>query len=121
MYPPRGVREPRDPRRTDFVSMGFAAVISAVSFLLPSTVGGDEAVVPGSNQWQVILAFALLAAGLLSIMRGMRLRNARPPAFVRRVVDAAAVVLWNAGGPERLLPLVILLLYPFLEAWFDFI
>lgn len=117
MYPPRGFREPRDPQRTDFVGTGLAAVISAVSFLLLSTVGGDEAV----DQWQVILAFALLAAGILSIVHGMRLRDARPPAFVRRVVDAAAVVLWNAGGPERLLPLVILLLCPFLEAWFDFI
>lgn len=101
-----------------FARAGLAVVFSAASFLLHSTAGGET--VPAGSEWQLVLAFALLAAGLLWVMHGMRqLRGARPPALVVRV--AHAVVPWNAGGPERLLPLVLLLLWPLLEAWFDFI
>ncbi|TKW06607.1 hypothetical protein SEVIR_7G250800v4 [Setaria viridis] len=114
-----------------FIVTGFAAVFTAVSYLLTVIVGtgmgdndagGSGAVVvftPGT-QWQLILAFAVMSAGLLLIMNGMRFRDARPPIFVRRVVDAAAAVLWNGGGPERLLPVLIILVCSVLEAWFDF-
>ena len=70
--------------------------------------------------WQVILAFGLMSAGLLLVMHGMRARGARAPVLVRRAADAAGAALLHAGGPERLLPLMILLVLPFLEAWFDF-
>jgi hypothetical protein len=114
-----------------FIVTGFAAVFTAVSFLLTVIVGtgmgdndagGSGAVVvltPGT-QWQAILGFAVMSAGLLLIMNGMRLRDARPPIFVRHVVDAAAAVLWNGGGPERLLPVLIILVFSVLQAWFDF-
>ncbi|OEL23711.1 hypothetical protein BAE44_0015271 [Dichanthelium oligosanthes] len=111
-----------------FVVAGFAAVFTAVSFLLTVIVvgmgdndaGGNGAVLSPGTQWQVILVFAAMSAGLLLIMHWMRLRDPRPPIFVRRAVDAA--VLWNAGGPERLLPVpvLIILMFPVLEAWFDF-
>ncbi|KAL5215246.1 hypothetical protein ABZP36_004398 [Zizania latifolia] len=132
MQPPRRERAPRNAPGADFVGTGFAAVATAVSFLTLSTVGGgDGPAVRGDDQWQVVLAFALLAAGLLCIMHGMNLRDdaaaARAPPFVRRAADAAAAALLNAGGPARLmlmpmpLTLTILLLCPLLEAWFDFI
>ena len=110
-----------------FVITGFAAVFTAVSFLLTVIVGvggndagGSGAALGAVTQWQVILAFAVMSAGLLLIMHGMRARDPRPPIFVRRVVDAAAAVLWNADGPERLLPVLFILMCPVLEAWFDF-
>ncbi|KAG8066294.1 hypothetical protein GUJ93_ZPchr0004g40264 [Zizania palustris] len=136
MQPQRRERAPRNGPGADFVGTGFAAVATAVSFLTLSTVGGgdgdgDGPAVHGDDQWQVVLAFALLAAGLLCVMHGMMLRDgaARAPAFVRRAADAAAAALLNAGGPARLVPmpmplplaLTILLLCPLLEAWFDFI
>uniref|UniRef100_A0A0D9W9J3 Uncharacterized protein n=1 Tax=Leersia perrieri TaxID=77586 RepID=A0A0D9W9J3_9ORYZ len=72
-----------------------------------------------------------MAAGLLLVMLGMTAAAAPAPApawvFVRRAVDVAAAVLWNARGGPGLwalpMPVVIalLLLCPFLEAWFDFI
>ena len=111
-----------------FVVTGFTAVFTAVSFLLTVIVvgvgnndaGGSGAALGAVTQWQVILAFAVMSAGLLLIMHGMRARDPRPPIFVRRVVDAAAAVLWNADGPERLLPVLFILMCPVLEAWFDF-
>ncbi|CAL5069999.1 unnamed protein product [Urochloa decumbens] len=114
-----------------FVVPWFAAVFAAVSFLLAVIVGAGENGAGGSGgaaavfspvtQWQVILGFAVMSAGLLQIMNGMRLRDARHPVFVRRVVDAAAAaVLWNGGGPERLLPVLIVLVCSVLQAWFDF-
>jgi hypothetical protein len=105
----------------DFVGTGFALVLSAVSYLLLllGDGGGQPASTPGM-EWQVILAFGTMAGGLLLIMHGIRARGARPPVLVRRVAGAAGAVLWHAGGPERLLPVVALLLLPFLEAWFDF-
>ncbi|CAN6269296.1 unnamed protein product [Urochloa humidicola] len=112
---------------------GFTAVFAAASFLLAVIVGAGENGAGGSGgaavvfnpvtQWQVILAFAVMSAGLLRIMNGMRLRDARAPVFVGRVVDAAAAaaaVLWNGGGPERLLPVLIVLVGSVLQAWFDF-
>nr|CAB3488289.1 unnamed protein product [Digitaria exilis] len=108
-----------------FIVTGFAAVFTAVSFLLTVIVGagdrGEEVLSPGS-QWQVVLlAFAAMSAGLLLIMHGMRARDhARHPIFAGRVADAAAGVLWNGDGPERLLPVLIVLVCSVLEAWFDF-
>lgn len=105
----------------DFVGTGFALVLSAVSCLL--LLLGDGGGQPASTlgvEWQVILAFGTMAGGLLLVMHGIRARGAQPPVLVRRVAGAAGAVLWHAGGPERLLPVVALLLLPFLEAWFDF-
>ncbi|KAL6652020.1 hypothetical protein ACP70R_010945 [Stipagrostis hirtigluma subsp. patula] len=120
----RNERELR--RRADFVDVGLAAVLAAASFLLVlGTAGGGDAgaggtgVAPGT-EWQAVLAFGLMSAGLLCVMHGMRARDARPPGLVRRAADAAAAALWHAGGPERLLPLLLLILCPFLEEWFDF-
>jgi hypothetical protein len=107
----------------DFIALGFGAVAISVSFLLPVLVGHDDhgagTTVAAGAAWPVILAyFATMAAGLLFIAHGMRVRGARPPPVVRRAVDAAVVVLGNAGGPERLLVVVVLVVCP---AWFDFI
>jgi hypothetical protein len=102
----------------------FGAVAIAVSFLHVALVGRDASAGPtieADAAWQVILAFATMAAGLLFIIHGMRVRGVRPPAVVWQAVDAAVVVLGHAGGPERLLLLVVLVFCPFLEAWFDFI
>jgi hypothetical protein len=114
------------PGRLDFIALGFGAVAIAVSFLLLVLVGHDDdgagTTVATGAAWPVILAyFTTMAAGLLFIAHGMRVRGARPPPVVWRAVDAAVVVLGNAGGPERLLLLVVLVVCPFLEAWFDFI
>ncbi|KAF8651196.1 hypothetical protein HU200_063438 [Digitaria exilis] len=116
-----------------FIVTGFAAVFTAVSFLLTVIVGAGDRVTGGGSDhggtpvgsgtaWQVILAFGLMSTGLLMVMYGMRApRGARPPPLVRRVADAAGAALLHAGGPERLLvPVMILLVLPFLEAWFDF-
>lgn len=108
----------------DFVAIGFVAVATAVSFLLFAIAGHDAAVratIEADTAWQVILAFATMAAGLLFIMHGMRVHDARPPLVLRRAMDAAVAVLGHAGGPERLLLVVIIIVCPFLEAWFDFI
>lgn len=103
----------------DYVGTGFALVLSAVSYLLLVDGGGQPASTPAGMEWQVILAFGTMAGGLLLIMHGIRAHGARPPALVRRIAGAVPV-LWHAGGPERLLPVMALLLLPFLEAWFDF-
>lgn len=124
MHPAHFIDRHRRAADADFVGIGFIAVATAVSFLLFIIVGHDAAAGPtitADTALQVILSFATMAAGLLFIMHGMRVRDARPPAVVRRAVDAAVAVLGNAGGPERLLLLVILVACPFLEAWFDFI
>ncbi|KAK3141494.1 hypothetical protein QOZ80_4BG0334680 [Eleusine coracana subsp. coracana] len=108
----------------DYVAIGFGFVATAVSFLLFVLVGHDAAAgatLAADTAWQVILAYATMAAGLLFIAHGMRVRDARPPAIARRALDAAVVALGHAGGPERLLLVVIILICPFLEAWFDFI
>ncbi|CAO2043738.1 unnamed protein product [Urochloa humidicola] len=119
----------RRGRRAADAGAGFTAVFVAASFLLAVIVGAGENGAGGSGaavafspvtQWQVILAFAVMSAGLLRIMNEMRLRDARGPVFVGRVVDAAAAVLWNGGGPERLLPVLIVLVCSVLQAWFDF-
>lgn len=101
------------------MGLGFALALTAVSYLNAVLLGAGTPV-PAGTEWQVILAFGLMAGGLLLIMHGVRVRGARPPVLVRRVADAAGAVLWHAGGPERLLPVVVLILLPFLEAWFDF-
>ncbi|RLM74857.1 uncharacterized protein C2845_PM15G22240 [Panicum miliaceum] len=104
----------------DFVAMGFTLVLSAVSCLLFALVGSNDTGGEGvrsDTEWEVIPAFGLMSAGLLLIMYGMRARGARPPVLVRRVANAA---LLHPGGPERLLAVMILLMLPFLEAWFDF-
>nr|CAB3488288.1 unnamed protein product [Digitaria exilis] len=115
--------------RPDFVATGLAAVATAMSYLLFVVVvvtggGSDHGGTPvgSGTAWQVILAFGLMSTGLLMVMYGMRApRGARPPPLVRRVADAAGAALLHAGGPERLLvPVMILLVLPFLEAWFDF-
>jgi hypothetical protein len=108
----------------DFVAVGFGAVAIAVSFLLFALVGHDAGAGPtieADAAWQVILAFATMAAGLLFIIHGMRVRGVRPPAVVRQAVEAAVVVLGHVGGPERLVVVVILVVCSVLEAWFDFI
>lgn len=129
MHPGRnGHGRHRGRDAADFAVTGFAAVFTSVSFLLTVIVGvgGNDAggsgpaALSAGAQWQAILAFAAMSAGLLLIMHGMRARDRRPPVFVRRVVDAAAAVLWNADGPERLLPVLFILMCPVLEAWFDF-
>ncbi|KAL6843692.1 hypothetical protein ACP4OV_026263 [Aristida adscensionis] len=124
---PRGHAR-RRPRRgrgaagADFAGIGFAAVFTAVSFLLPVFVGGGGGGGWGTTaEWQVILAFALMSGGVLCIAHGMRRRGARPPGFVGRAVDAVGAVLWHAAAPERRVLLLVLLMSPFLEAWFDFI
>ncbi|CAN6240913.1 unnamed protein product [Urochloa humidicola] len=121
MHPRRNGHARRRGRR----AADAGAVFAAVSFLLTIIVGagdnGAAAVLSPVTQWQVILGFAVMSAGLLRIMNEMRLRDARPPVFVHRVVDAAAAVLWNGGGPERLLPVLIVLIGSVLQAWFDFI
>uniref|UniRef100_A0A0E0KVA1 Uncharacterized protein n=1 Tax=Oryza punctata TaxID=4537 RepID=A0A0E0KVA1_ORYPU len=119
---------PYQPR--DLVGTGFATVLTAVSFLTLNTIGGGDGAgapaVEGAEQLQLVLACAILAAGLLFIMYGMRRRGA-PPAgavlFLRRAVDVAAAVLWNAGGVERPLPtpVMVLLLCPLLAEWLGFV
>ncbi|TVT97668.1 hypothetical protein EJB05_57071, partial [Eragrostis curvula] len=132
MQPDRHINRRRRRRRggaadADFVAIGFAAVATAVSFLVVVFVARDDAAAAATattievdTLWQVILAFATMAAGLLFIAYGMRVRDARPPVVVRRAVDAVGAVLWHAGGPERRLLVLILVICPFLEAWFDF-
>lgn len=110
-------------RRADFVGTGLAAVATAMSYLLLVVGGRND---PGGTpldpftMWQVILALGLMSGGLLLIMYGMRAPGARPPVLVGRAADAAGALLWYAAGPERLLPLMILLVLSYLEAWFDF-
>lgn len=110
-------------RRADFVGTGLAAVATAMSYLLLVVGGRND---PGGTpldpftMWQVILALGLMSGGLLRIMYGMRAPGARPPVLVGRAADAAGALLWYAAGPERLLPLMILLVLSYLEAWFDF-
>jgi hypothetical protein len=107
----------------DFVAIGFTLVLSAVSCLLFVLVGSNDTGgegVQSDMEWEVIPAFGLMSAGLLLIMYGMRARGARPPVLVRRVANAAGAALLHPGGPERLLAVMILLMLPFLEAWFDF-
>jgi len=113
LHPLRGAAD------ADFVGLGFALVLSAVSYLNAVIGGGGGTPLPPGMEWQVILAFGLMAGGLLLIMHGVRARGARPPVAIRRVADAAGAVLWHAGGPERLLGVVVLILLPLLEAWFD--
>ncbi|RCV35430.1 hypothetical protein SETIT_7G239200v2 [Setaria italica] len=111
--------------RADFVATGLANVITAMSYLLfvVVTAGRND---PGGTPvgagtvWQAILAFGLMSAGLLMVTYGMRAPGARPPVLVRRAADAAGAALLHAGGPQRLMPVVILLVLSFLEAWFDF-
>lgn len=107
----------------DFVAIGFTLVLSAVSCLFFVLVGSNDTDgegVKSATEWEAIPAFGLMSAGLLLIMYGMRARGARPPVLVRRVANAAGAALLHPGGPERLLAVMILLLPPFLEAWFDF-
>uniref|UniRef100_A0A0E0H619 Uncharacterized protein n=1 Tax=Oryza nivara TaxID=4536 RepID=A0A0E0H619_ORYNI len=128
--------QPRGGGGGDLVGTGFATVLTAVSFLTLNTIGGDGGEgggappVEGAEQLQLVLACAILAAGLLFIMYGMRGRGAAappPPAgavlFLRRAVDVAAAVLWNAGGVERPLPtpVMVLLLCPLLAEWLGFV
>jgi hypothetical protein len=100
--------------RADFAGTGLAAVATAMSYLLPTVCGTPLDLF---TTWQVTLAFGLMSAGLLLIMYGVRAPGARPPVLVRRAADAAGALLWYAAGPERLLPLTLLLV---LQAWFDF-
>ncbi|CAL5014861.1 unnamed protein product [Urochloa decumbens] len=103
----------------DFVGVGLALVLSAVSCLLFAVVAGSNEH-DGGMEWEVVPAFGVMSAGLLLIMHGMRAPGARPPALVRGVANAAGAALLRAGGPERLVAVLILLLLPLLEAWFDF-
>ncbi|KAG8044589.1 hypothetical protein GUJ93_ZPchr0068g2951 [Zizania palustris] len=98
MRPQRRERAPRNPPRADLVGTGFASVLSAASFLTLATVGGGDGdgdgpppgpFVHGDGRFRLVLAFALLAAGLLSIMHGMR---TRAPPSVRPA-------LLRAGSP----------------------
>lgn len=68
----------------DLVGTGFATVLTAVSFLTLNTIGGGgegggAPPVEGAEQLQLVLACAILAAGLLFIMYGMRRPPRRPP------------------------------------------
>lgn len=101
--------------RADFAGTGLAAVATAMSYLLPTVCGTPH--LDLFTTWQVTLAFGLMSAGLLLVMYGVRAPGARPPVLVRRAADAAGALLWYAAGPERLLPLTLLLV---LQAWFDF-
>ncbi|CAO2036523.1 unnamed protein product [Urochloa humidicola] len=104
----------------DFASVGLALVLSAVSCLLFAVVAGGNDNEHDGMEWEVVPAFGVMSAGLLLIMHGMRAPGARPPALVRGLANAAGAALLRAGGPERLVAVLLLLLLPLLQAWFDF-
>lgn len=99
--------QPRGGGGGDLVGTGFATVLTAVSFLTLNTIGGGGGEggtppVEGAEQLQLVPACAILAAGLLFIMYGMRGRGAACAAAAGRSCSSAAPWTWrrrSSGTP----------------------
>lgn len=125
MHRPRNARRARrGAADVDFIRAGFAAVLCAASFIIAGTGGAHgAAVVVPFTVCELVVAFALLAAGSALIMHGVRLGEARPWGLRGRGADDAGALLLDLGaaGPERVLPLLFVLLFPFVSLWLDFV